>query len=70
MISLQSDMLHLGLVADDVLPDLVNLGVDDAELPHPQHPRHGLGLHRAKIRVVNSQLSSNQQSRREYSEYN
>lgn len=49
-------------VSRDYLPtatDLVYLGVDDAEVLHPQHPRQGLGLDHTEVRVVNRQFSAN-----------
>ena len=38
------------------LPHLVNLGVDDVELLHAEHARHGPGLDGAQVGVVDGQL--------------
>ena len=42
-----------------LITDLVYLGVDDAEVLHPQHPGQGLGLDHTQVRVVNCQFSAN-----------
>ena len=37
-------------------PHLVNLGVDDVELLHAEHARHGPGLDGAQVGVVDGEL--------------